>query len=434
LVEVAGALSGNSKKPKVFNLGEHTKIEVWGGYGTIGGNRIVVRDRDEAIVLDQGLDFSAFKKYYGGFIQPGNDEDLREIGAIPPKTFYEGVSNVYISHFHLDHMGSLNVPFEYNVKVYIPSKMVFKELSSFWYMSWKELLLPKSSDLSDLINVTESPKNVKPILVSHSSYPSYSFLVETSEGDIVYTGDFRASSPINLVNTFENLQEVLGGEVDMLIVEGTNFTRRMTPLVGEDVMNIISRVVSKYDERYMFVSAHPLDIEAFLLVSNILRAKGFEPVLTHAKYAALLDACLRRIGIKDIEFLLLDLRGELSKPLQYVKEVELRDLKDRRIAFFTSITAVNEIKMLNRRGIDLRGLLQITLTGEPVEEEGRIMEARLGNWARKFGINTFRLHLSGHYLPYEFKEIIRVAKPKKLIPIHTKAPQAMLSIFNKYRG
>ena len=428
-------MSGNSKKPRVFNLGEHTKIEVWGGYSTIGGNCIVVRDRGEAIVLDQGLDFSTFKEYYGGFIQPEITEDLREIGAIPPKTIYDGASDVYISHLHLDHLGSLAIPIEYDVRVYVPSKRVLEKLSSFWISNWKELLLPSSFNLSDLIDVASSSKNVKPIPVSHSSYPSYSFLVETSEGDILYTGDFRASSPAKLVDTVESLEKVLDGRgVDVLIAEGTNFSRKMTPLTGEDVVNMLSRILDKYDQRHIFVSAHPLDIETFLLISNILRAKGFEPVLTHAKYAALLDACLREIGIKDIGFLLLPLRGELSESLQYVGEVELRDLMDRKVAFFTSVTAVNEMKMLNRRGLDLRGLLQITLTGEPVEEEGRIMEARLGNWARKFGINTFQIHLSGHYMPYEFKDIIRVAKPKMLIPIHTRASQTMISIFNKYRG
>lgn len=38
---------------------------------------------------------------------------------------------------------------------------------------------------------------VRAIQVSHSAYPSYAYVVETSEGTILYTGDFRVRSPRN---------------------------------------------------------------------------------------------------------------------------------------------------------------------------------------------------------------------------------------------
>jgi len=429
----AGVMKNPSGKSVTFSLGEDVKIEVWGGFNTIGGNCIVVKDRDEAIILDQGINFTAFKKYYGGFIQPEIVEDLREIGAIPPKTIYEDASEIHISHLHLDHLGSLAIPFEYDVRVYVPSRHVLEKLSNFWYWNWKELLLPSTFDLSELKDVSTS-KSVRLIRVSHSAYPSYSFLIETSEGSILYTGDLRVNSPIGIVNTLENYQKVLeDSKVDMLIIEGTNFSRRMTPLTAEEAKSILVRVLNKYDQKYIFISAHPLDVESFLLVSNILKEKGYELVLTHAKYAELLDVQLEKLGAGDVAFFLLPLKGSCSEPLEHIKKVELRDISDKRVAFFTSITAVSEMKMLKRRGIKLEGLLQITLTGEPIEEEGRIMEARLGNWIRRFGMSLIRLHLSGHYYPHMFKDILRIVKPRKLIPIHTKAPNTMLTLFDKYK-
>ena len=277
----AEVMKNHSRQPVTFSLGKNVEIEIWGGFNTIGGNCIVVRDRDEAIILDQGINFTAFKKYYGGFIQPEIVEDLREVGALPPKTIYEEVSEVYISHFHLDHLGSLAIPFEYDVEIYIPSKYVLEKLSNFWYWSWKELLLPSTFDLSELKNMTTS-KRVKLIQVSHSAYPSYSFLIETSEGNILYTGDFRVNSPIDMVNSLENYQEVLeDNKVDVLIIEGTNFSRRVTPLTAGEVRSMLERILSKYDQKHLFISAHPLDIESFLLVSDILKNKGFDLVLTH---------------------------------------------------------------------------------------------------------------------------------------------------------
>jgi len=433
MVEEAGVMKNPSGKPVIFSLGKNVRIEVWSGLNTIGGNCVVVKDRSEAIILDQGINFTVFKKYYGGFIQPEIVEDLREVGAIPPKTIYEGASEIHISHLHLDHLGSLAIPFEYDVRVYVPSRHVLEKLSNFWYWSWKELLLPSTFDLSELKDAPTSER-VRLIRVSHSAYPSYSFLIETFEGNIFYTGDFRINSPIGVVNTLENYQKVLeDSKVDMLIIEGTNFSRRMTPLTAEDVKNMLVRILNKYNRKYIFISAHPLDIESFLLVSNILKNKEYELVLTHAKYAELLDVQLEELRARDMAFFLLPLKGSCSEPLEHIKKVELRDISDKRVAFFTSIMAVSEMNMLKRRGINLEGLLQITLTGEPLEEEGRIMEARLGNWIRRFGMNSIQLHLSGHYYPYMFKDILRVVKPRKLIPIHTKAPNTMLTLFNKYK-
>ena len=303
MVEETRHIGRTANKPVVHTLERNVRIEVWGGYNTIGGNCVIVRDRDEVIILDQGINFTVLRKYYGGSIQPEIVEDLREVGALPPKTIYEGVSEVYISHLHLDHLGSLAIPFEYDVEVYVPSRNVLEKLFNFWYWSWKELLLPATFDLSDLKDVPTS-KKIKSILVSHSAYPSYSFLIETSEGVILYTGDFRINSPIGMVSTLENYQKALGvGEVDVLIIEGTNFSRRLTPLTAEDVRRMLSRVLERYDQNIIFVSAHPLDAENLLLVSNILRDNGFEPVFTHAKYAELMDVQLSELGINNRSFL-----------------------------------------------------------------------------------------------------------------------------------
>lgn len=421
------------QKPIVFDMGRSVKIEVWGGFNTIGGNCIVIRDHNEGIMLDQGVCFSRFKKFYGRFIQPEIVEDLREVGAIPPRKVYEGVSEIYISHLHVDHLGSLSIPFEYDVKVFVPSKTILEKLANFWYWGWKELLLPSDYDFTDLKDVTKS-KRIKVIQVSHSAFPSYSFLVETSEGTILYTGDFRINSPLD-ISTLKSYSSI-EGEVDLLIIEGTNFLRRQTPLTPEDIKQIFKRILSKYDRNYLFLSTHMLDAESFILVSKILQERGYDLVLTHTKYGELLDEQLKILGLKEhIRFYLLPLRGGAPGPLNYIRVIRREDvLNMKKAAFLTSLTTVNEVKMLIRScHINPTCLLQITLTGEPLDEEGWIMEARLRNWLRRLGINSIQLHLSGHYYPYEFKEIIQTIKPKKIIPIHTRAPKTMISLFERIK-
>jgi ribonuclease J len=45
----------------------------------------------------------------------------------------------------------------------------------------------------------------------------------------------------------------------------------------------------------------------------------------------------------------------------------------------------------------------------------------------------YRIRVSGHYYPHEFREIITSLKPKKLIPTHTETPDTMISIFKKIK-
>jgi ribonuclease J len=52
--------------------------------------------------------------------------------------------------------------------------------------------------------------------------------------------------------------------------------------------------------------------------------------------------------------------------------------------------------------------------------------------AQKLGIQTVRLRLSGHYLPYQFSKILEALKPKHLIPIHTEETNLINRLFQKF--
>jgi len=68
---------------------------------------------------------------------------------------------------------------------------------------------------------------------------------------------------------------------------------------------------------------------------------------------------------------------------------------------------------------------------EPRESIKEIEEEALKTWLKSFGIQTFRLRLSGHYLPHQFHNIIETLKPKNLIPLHTEEADLMNKLFQK---
>ena len=90
-------------------------------------------------------------------------------------------------------------------------------------------------------------------------------------------------------------------------------------------------------------------------------------------------------------------------------------------------------RVLEKLVIDTAGLIQITLASEPLSEEGWLVERRLLNWLKRLEVNSFRIHLSGHYYPHEYREIIEAIKPKKVIPIHISSPETMVKLFERYR-
>jgi ribonuclease J len=66
---------------------------------------------------------------------------------------------------------------------------------------------------------------------------------------------------------------------------------------------------------------------------------------------------------------------------------------------------------------------------EPRESVKEVEESALRTWLRSFGAQVFRLRLSGHYLPHQFRYIVEALKPKDLIPLHTEESNLMNRLF-----
>jgi ribonuclease J len=105
-----------------------TRITVWDGADCVGGNKILLQDRDLTLWLDFGQNLSRLMDYYEEFIKPQKSRGLYELfvmGLLPPvrgiyherfledyrydqwQTQLEQVDGVLLSHAHLDHAGDL---------------------------------------------------------------------------------------------------------------------------------------------------------------------------------------------------------------------------------------------------------------------------------------------------------------------------------------
>jgi len=418
---------------KVFKH-DKTRIRIYSGSNTIGGNCIVIESPSMKIMFDQGVNFIQLRKFYGFSIWPDSVEELREMKVLPPKDAYEDVEEIYISHLHLDHLGSLNIP--KNIPLYLPSKEIAELLSRSWWFGWKQQLLPESLSFYSFRNVEEG--NIRCARVSHSAFPSYAFRIDTGDTSIIYTGDLRLTSPHHIFNNSkESLSELAEDGVDILIVEGTNFGRRMDYLTPPEFKHLLDNLLEKYNRNLLFISTHPLDLETTLATFEIVWKRGYIVVFTNNFYAQLIDATLNNINYEvENGLLYTPISSTKVRPLDnFELESSLSSLKDKKIVFFIPATNIKDVGTITRLlGEDSRGLIHITILGEPTNEEWLIERKKIENWLRILGVTSYRIHLSGHYQPYEFKEILSVTKPEKIIPVHTTAPKTMKELFEKYRS
>lgn len=428
-------------------------IKIVSGSRTIGGNCITVYvNKDEYIVLDHGLKFNVFRKYYGMYTQPLDAQELRSLGALPPADVMLNAKAIFISHLHLDHLGSLDyldLIENGDKNIYIPSKDYYKKvLLEYWRYSWKFVLVPHMSYSKNmLVDVEQStPKNVKPIKTYHSAYPSYSYIVESCEGTVVYTGDLRTWSLLKVLRDEPLAEEVYSklyesidydaletiaqntDAVDVLIIEGTNFGRVLTPLEPKEFIDLVNKILAKVQS---IISLHILDLESLLAIAlSAYRNK----LLTILYSPRLVRFITHTVDLRILRELNMYYTGKRSLPtigIDFLPLNEaLKNMVEHKGIIITDYETTNIARLLLRYNT-FKPVAAIIVSSEPAMEEYSIELKKQLEWLKLAKIQPYRLRVSGHYYPYELVEILKTLKPKRIIPIHTKYPEFITTLFHR---
>jgi len=429
-------------KPQLALREGSMTVEIYGGYGEIGGNCVVVKDGDLKIVFDNGVRFQVLRTYYRGRIQPLGLGELRSVGAIPPPSVFEGADAVYISHFHLDHLGLLGA-LPPGTGVYVPSSRILEAVEG-WYRrspTWlAELPHRAGVEIREVEPFRMDEFGVTPIPVSHSAYPAYAFLFRGRSGSLFYSGDLRVESPIKFrADTISNIGRVLGSEgVDVAILEGTNVEDVETPISSEEFRNIVGRVL--LENVLVMVSVDPLDFELFAALIELASMSGRTPVIASPK---LVDTASQWLSLQSSEALL---RTQIAVALETEKPFAppFRDVSLRHEVFNepSSYLIIQEpesfLEMLRRMKLwgeePPKNSVAVLTTPEPAEAEARAEEEVLAAWLSMLGVQIYRVRFSGHYYPHELRRILGALKPRKVVPIHTRRPRLMEALIRALLG
>lgn len=289
-------------------------ITCYGGVNEIGGNKILLEDNDTKIFLDFGMNFAQSGKYYAEFLQPRTCNgigDLLELGIIPDidniyrndLLEHEGrkptgellVDGVVVSHPHADHVWHISLLHK-DIPIFCSevSKHIMKAIQEtsqgnyyldFYY--YRENFVKRRGKPTEErpIRAFKSGKKfsigdleIEPIRVDHSIPGAHGFLIHTSEGCIVYTGDIRFHGRHKGL-TKELVRRAKEEKPIAMISEGTRVNEMERGLSEKEVYSQIKQSIEN-TKNLVVANFPPRDMDRFTTFYKASKGTGREFAIT----------------------------------------------------------------------------------------------------------------------------------------------------------
>jgi ribonuclease J len=274
---------------------------------------------------------------------------------------------------------------------------------------------------------------IEPIHVEHSVPGAYGFIIHTSKGPLVYTGDFRMHGPRSDM-TKEFIEKSRKSKPIAMLCEGTrmcceaehSYTEKE---VEEKVLEIVSKSkgtvfgyfsMSNVDRLMSFYNAAVrnnrilvIDTKLAYIIDNlkdkitalpdVLKDKNIKVYFRISKTCTF---CEKDYFVWERPYMqnMITYKEIAKKPKNYVMH----------LSFFKLI----ELVYLQPKNADfIYSSSEHFYEGEDNEEQRTVWE----NWMKHFGINFHKAHCSGHASRDDIIETVKKINPKVLIPVHTQA-------------
>jgi len=427
-------------------------LTFYGGVDEIGGNKVLLEDDDARVFLDFGQSFTMGCDFFMGWLSPRASNglgDYFEFGLLPKlKGLYAEeqlqftnvpyvkprFDAVFLSHPHFDHVSHIQF-LDPEIPVYLGegTKLFLEAMektSSFCNYKEHRYRTFRTGDRINVGNIV-----VEPVHVDHSIPAAYSFLIHTSEGTVVYTGDLRAHGPRKDM-TEEFKDKACESEPVAMICEGTRMieVERRKNYSEQQVKTLSDKVVSSTD-KIVFVTRYSRDMDRFRSIYNVAKNND-RKIVVSPKTAHLLGRLVedKRLDLpdplKDKNILVYYKRkrsGDFEEKDYYVWE---RDFMEKMVTHeFVHKNQGKLVMDLNfyqfAELIDIKpmqGSHFIHSMSEPYSEED-IEDEVMHNWLNHFKIQFHQLHASGHLNRDQLIDLTNHIQPKKIFPIHTENQQ-----------
>ncbi|MEV3639619.1 ribonuclease J [Paenibacillus larvae] len=389
----------NNEKLTIFALG---------GVGEIGKNMYVVQYDNDIVVIDSGLKFP--------------EEDMLGIDIVIPDISYllenkDKVRGILITHGHEDHIGGLPYVLKHlNVPVYgtkLTLGLIETKLKEAGLLGeTKRILINADSEIKmGTMTATFFKTN-------HSIPDSVGVCLETPEGNVVHTGDFKFDqTPVNdQYADLHRMAEIGKKGVLALLSDSTNAERPGYTGSEKSVGITIEEVFRKARQRVVLAT----------FASNIHRVQQ----VIDAAYAT--NRKLTVIGRSMVNVVTIASElGYLKVPDGILIEPEEvnRLAADRVVILCTGsqgepMSALTRMARSTHRKVDILPGDTVVIAATPIPGNeryvGRTVDElfRLGAHVIYGPGSVTGVHVSGHGSQEELKLMLNLMKPKYFIPIH----------------
>jgi ribonuclease J len=393
---------------KKNNNNEKLMIFALGGVGEIGKNMYVIQYANDIVVVDAGLKFP--------------EEDMLGIDIVIPDISYltenrDKVRGIILTHGHEDHIGGLPYVLKHlNVPVYgtkLTLGLVENKLKEANLLGeTKRILINADSEIE-----LGSTLKASFFATNHSIPDSVGVCVETPEGAVVHTGDFKFDhTPVNgQYADLQRMAQIGTNGVLALLSDSTNAEKPGFTPSEKNVGIVLEDIFRKASQRVV-VATFASNVHRIQQVINAAEVTG-------RKVAVIGRSMVNVVGIaSDLGYLDIP-DGMIIEPEEVGKMAA-----DRVVILCTGsqgepMSALTRMARSTHRKVDILPGDTVIIAATPVPGNekyvGRTIDElfRLGANVHYSGANS-GVHVSGHGSQEELKLMLNLMKPKFFLPIH----------------
>lgn len=379
-----------------------SKIRIFalGGQNEIGKNMYVVEVNENIYVFEAGLKYADDKLLGVDYIIPNYDY-LKENK--------DRIKGIFITHGHDQQMGALS-----DILTDIPNVNIYA--GKFTLEIIKHDLEESEINNANLIEISAHKKidfgteSIFPIQVSHALPDSYLYVLNTSDGGIIFTGNYIFDpSMMGPYSTDIGKLAYIGKQnVLCLMNESMYAEKRGYTSPNHRASSVIRETINENDGRIFFN----------IFETQIYRIQElFNEITKTNRNVVIMGKALENIILKGIEFGYIDFDKERIKTISHVNDDGiLVIISNEREKPYSSLKRIlrNSDKFVTLKDTDTVVILS------PIYESSEITATKVFNKISKVGSKLIILskkYLSPHCSSEDIMLMINLMKPKYYLPV-----------------